>query len=337
MEALNSAAPVEPGSADGFLRPAGAVRCEVIGNATLYLGNALEILPSLAPVDAVITDPPYGVLEETWDDMSARDLARFTMAWVGLASGLSDTMVAFFAEKTRSVIDPLLHTLYDQKRQLIWNKLGGRVSEDGMFYAYEIIYYCHPDRTWSVCEPKALDFAQHLKAARERAGLSKGGVDMIVRGKKTGLCYRWEEAACLPTPEQMTLLREALVPDPEFEDAYRDAVASKDQVISLARAQASLNAGRRLDVFSVPPTQGAPGRHPTEKPLQLMLTLLDVCAVAGGSILDPFMGSGTTGVAAVQQGRQFFGIERDPRFFDMACRRIEDAQRQGSLFGEIAA
>ena len=47
---------------------------------------------------------------------------------------------------------------------------------------------------------------------------------------------------------------------------------------------------------------------------------------------DPFMGSGTTGVAAVQMGRRFIGIDSDPSHFDIACRRIEDAQRQGDMF-----
>jgi site-specific DNA-methyltransferase (adenine-specific)/modification methylase len=50
------------------------------------------------------------------------------------------------------------------------------------------------------------------------------------------------------------------------------------------------------------------------------------------TILDPLMGSGTTGVAAMNLGRQFIGIEREPRFFDIACRRIEDAQRQERMF-----
>ena len=53
-------------------------------------------------------------------------------------------------------------------------------------------------------------------------------------------------------------------------------------------------------------------------------------------VLDPFMGSGTTGVAAMLEQRQFIGIEREPKYFDIACKRIEDAQRQGSLFGEAA-
>ena len=55
------------------------------------------------------------------------------------------------------------------------------------------------------------------------------------------------------------------------------------------------------------------------------------------TILDPFMGSGTTGVAAVQMGRKFIGIEREPKYFDIACKRIEDAQRQGDMFIGSAA
>jgi site-specific DNA-methyltransferase (adenine-specific)/modification methylase len=50
------------------------------------------------------------------------------------------------------------------------------------------------------------------------------------------------------------------------------------------------------------------------------------------TIIDPFMGSGTTGVAATRLGRSFTGIEREPKYFEIACKRIEDAQRQVSLF-----
>jgi site-specific DNA-methyltransferase (adenine-specific)/modification methylase len=50
------------------------------------------------------------------------------------------------------------------------------------------------------------------------------------------------------------------------------------------------------------------------------------------TILDPFMGSGTTGVAAMRLGRKFVGIEIEPRYFDIACRRIEDAQKQADMF-----
>jgi site-specific DNA-methyltransferase (adenine-specific) len=52
----------------------------------------------------------------------------------------------------------------------------------------------------------------------------------------------------------------------------------------------------------------------------------------GGSVLDAFMGSGTTGVACVKLGRKFIGVELSPQYFDIACRRIEDAQRQARMF-----
>lgn len=78
------------------------------------------------------------------------------------------------------------------------------------------------------------------------------------------------------------------------------------------------------------------GTHPTEKPRRLMAEIIADFTQPGQTILDPFMGSGTTGVAAVQLGRDFIGIEREERYFDIACHRIEDAQRQGNLF-EVAA
>ncbi len=71
--------------------------------------------------------------------------------------------------------------------------------------------------------------------------------------------------------------------------------------------------------------------HPTQKPVAIMepfVALID----PNETILDPFMGSGTTGVAAVKLGRRFIGIEIEPKYFDIACRRIEEATRQPDLF-----
>jgi len=69
---------------------------------------------------------------------------------------------------------------------------------------------------------------------------------------------------------------------------------------------------------------GQPGKvdHPTQKPLSLMTWQIERITAPGGLILDPFMGSGTTGVAATQEGRSFIGIEREPKYFDIACKRI---------------
>jgi site-specific DNA-methyltransferase (adenine-specific) len=73
--------------------------------------------------------------------------------------------------------------------------------------------------------------------------------------------------------------------------------------------------------------------HPTEKPVALMRWCIEQAKVPpGGTILDPYMGSGSTGVAAVQMRHPLIGIEIEPRYFDIACRRIEEAQRQGDMF-----
>ena len=71
--------------------------------------------------------------------------------------------------------------------------------------------------------------------------------------------------------------------------------------------------------------------HKSQKPIGLMNWCMDFMPNAK-TILDPFMGSGTTGVAAIQLGRKFIGIEREPKYFDIACKRIEQAVAQGQLF-----
>jgi DNA modification methylase len=78
-------------------------------------------------------------------------------------------------------------------------------------------------------------------------------------------------------------------------------------------------------------TDGA--EHPTQKPVRLMEWTLEQVK-ATGTVLDPFMGSGTTGVACVCRGCAFVGIEREPSYFDIACRRIEEAYKQPRLFAE---
>jgi site-specific DNA-methyltransferase (adenine-specific) len=78
--------------------------------------------------------------------------------------------------------------------------------------------------------------------------------------------------------------------------------------------------------------------HPTQKPISVMRWCIEQAKVPpGGAILDPYMGSGSTGVAAVQMRHPFIGIEIEPRYFDIACRRIEQAQRQGDLLRDAVA
>lgn len=76
------------------------------------------------------------------------------------------------------------------------------------------------------------------------------------------------------------------------------------------------------------------GDHPTQKPVGVMSWCLQQLPSGVSVILDPFMGSGTTGIACVKAGRAFIGIEKDQQHFDIACRRIEEAYRQPRLFAE---
>ena len=72
--------------------------------------------------------------------------------------------------------------------------------------------------------------------------------------------------------------------------------------------------------------------HPTQKPSPIMEWLIIGISLPTEIICDPFMGSGTTGVACARLGRRFVGVEIEPKYFDIACRRIEEAQRQSDLF-----
>lgn len=203
----------------------------VIGNATLYRADCREVLPTLPKVDAVITDPPYGL----GDKLS-------TTAGVGA-----------------------------------WGKL-----------------HLEGGHAWDQSVP---DNIAHVVAH---------GTDAIVWG---GNYFD------LP-PRRGWLLWDKIVR--EFSSGHAEmAWTTLDQPVrSFNYAHAQLASEGK--------------EHPTQKPLPLMLWCLSFVPNAK-TILDPFMGSGTTGVACMNLGRQFIGIEREPKYFDIACRRIEDAQRQGRL------
>ncbi|MCE4223426.1 site-specific DNA-methyltransferase [Methylobacterium sp. C25] len=115
------------------------------------------------------------------------------------------------------------------------------------------------------------------------------------------------------------------------------------------RGHRSWNGGGRRGVFTHLVNADRQGEHPTEKPVPLMVELVSLYSQPDQLICDPFMGSGTTGVAAVKTGRCFVGIEQDTRWFDLSCRRIEAALKapgrfkrqqlcpdQSFLFGESA-
>jgi site-specific DNA-methyltransferase (adenine-specific) len=89
------------------------------------------------------------------------------------------------------------------------------------------------------------------------------------------------------------------------------------------------NGGGKHGVWTIPKGRG--DGHPTQKPVPLLAALISDFTDDGDNILDPFMGSGTTGVACVRLGRRFTGVEIDPRYFDIARRRIEDELKRPRL------
>lgn len=243
-------------------------RVEVIGNATLYLGDAREVMPGLGKVDHVISDPPY---------------------------------------------EARLHAARAHLQQL--RKDGGP-------------------------ELQAIDF-DAIDDMR----------DDIVR-LVADCCEGWFIAFC--TAEGVRPWADAINASPI---KYKRACAwvkpdSTPQLNGQGPAQgfecfvagwngtghARWNAGGKRGVYThLVNNPERTGQHPTEKPRRLMAEILSDFTAPGQAVLDPFMGSGTTGVAAVQMGRAFIGVEREGRYFDLACKRIEDAQRQGQLFSEVAA
>ncbi len=120
----------------------------------------------------------------------------------------------------------------------------------------------------------------------------------------------------------------------------RPAQGYETIVASWAGRGASIwNGGGRRGVFTFGKHDAGVGHggvrvnaHPTQKPIALMSDLVTLFSEQGNTILDPFMGSGTTGVACVKLGRKFIGIEREQKYFDTACRRIREAYAQPDFF-----
>jgi DNA modification methylase len=208
---------------------------EHIGDATLYLGDCLGILPTLEGVEAVVTDPPYGL---------GKDYGPLVQDTVAQMQNVVEAVVALGVP---AVMTGSVSRIWDMPRPQwvgVWRKTYGA---SGL-----IRYPFYPH--W---EPL---FFYHVK------------------GDYVG------------------------------------------------------NNGHRDDVFEFAPARAQDSKHPTPKPVALFDELIRF--MRAQTILDPFMGSGTTGVAAANLGRRFIGIEIEPKYFDIACKRIDEAYRQLRLFDD---
>lgn len=170
---------------------------------------------------------------------------------------------------------------------------------------------------WQKCDRALLTFCSyHSVGAVERAVVALGGT-------RIGL-LTWRKSNA-PYPARNSIRHNC-----EFIWAFRKAPglnwrAIDDGCIDIPKLSTGCMAS--AERILIPGTGKA--AHKTQKPIAVMERLL---AISPQSVCDPFMGTGTTGIVAVRAGIDFIGIERDPVYFDIACRRIEDAQRQGALF-----
>lgn len=221
-----------------------ALRTEVIGDATLMLGDCREIMPTLGKVDAVVTDPPYGISHSS---KSRRLLAGHTQIVGDGDTCARDQVLAPYANVAAFgtwKTSPLPGT----KGALVWDK-GPAFGMGDLRFPWE--------GSWEL---------------------------IYVRGKL------WSGA--------------------------------RDEGVLRGHIQVSWESHGRA--------------HPHQKPISLMEALVAKLP-SDAAVLDPFMGSGTTGVACARLGRRFIGIEIEPRYFDVACRRIEAEYAQPRMFAEPPA
>lgn len=135
---------------------------------------------------------------------------------------------------------------------------------------------------------------------------------------------RWDNLASVPKPKSMVtwVKNNWSMGDLEHEHGRQTEVA-----LFYPGPSHRFPKGRPNDVIIAPRTTNE--HHPTEKPVQLMMAVLEWTE---GLVVDPFCGSGTTGVAAARMGRRFVGVELDPVHFDTACRRLEKAISRPDMF-----
>ena len=252
-------------------------RVEHIGDATLYLGDCREILPTLGKVDAVVTDPPYSSGGATRSDRNVSTSDKYRI------SGTIKTDPDFSGDNR------------DQRSLTLW------------------------------CS----DWMAQCHAATRRGGAL--------------LCFiDWRNLPCIIDACQVGgWVYRGIVPWDKTEVTRPQKGWFRAQVEYIVTASAGpLHTGADAPGIAQAGyircgVTGGEKEHITGKPVDLMVELLRT-RNDWRAVLDPFMGSGTTGVAAARLGRKFIGCEIEPEYFDIACRRIEEAYRQPRLFEEPA-
>ncbi len=337
-----------------------AGRVERIGSATLYLGRCEDVLPTLGMFAACITDPPYhGVKADAWDNQWLTD-ADF-LAWVSSISDLvaarlasSGSLYWFASPQMAARVEVELRRLFTVRNLITWDKADGRKGIGGTgidVTALRCFWSASSERIIfaeqrgcdeiaadvagydaSCVRAKAEIFGTYIRSEMQKAGVTGKELARLFpsrTGGMTGCVSNWLLGLNVPTPGQYGAIRQRLNGGGgdylrrEYEDLRREYE-------DLRRPFNATPADQWGDVWRFPVVRNA--EHPTQKPIEMLRHMVAVSTRPGDMVLDPFAGSGTCGVACVALGRSFVGIERDPKYFAIACERIEAAQRQSDLF-----
>lgn len=240
-----------------------SVHTETIGDATLYLGDCLKIMPTLGKISHIISDPPY-------ESNTHKNIGG------------------------------------------IRRNDGGRVTEKLDFESID----CIREAVISACAPICVGWTI-LFCTTE--GVARWAHVINLSKLKYKRACAWIKPDAMP---QM--------------NGQGPANGMECFVAAWGGAgHARWNSGGKRGVYThCVNGPSRHGEHPTEKPISLMAEIITDFTQSGDTILDPFMGSGTTGVACIQYGRKFIGIEQNERWFDIACKRIDAAVKQPRLFSE---
>lgn len=178
--------------------------------------------------------------------------------------------------------------------------------------------------------PYGMEFRSNHRTVKHAAIANDGNADLLVwacqlKPTHSTYCFgRWDNMADVPPPKSiLTWVKNNW----SMGDLQHEHARQTEIVFFYPGKDHDFPRGRPTDVLEAIRTGN--GYHPTEKPVDLMERLI---GFTRGAVLDPFMGSGTTGVAAVKAGRNFTGIEIEPKYFDIACKRIADELKRPSLF-----
>jgi DNA modification methylase len=249
------------------------VRKETIGNATLILGDCIEVLrsfPDCFRVDITVTSPPYNQIDPSIMKPSGMTKDRGAgLGWIEKFKehGYSDDRdEGEYQEWLRNVVAACMA----KTNGLVWVNHKTRYRDKKAI---------HPARF--------LDFPIYSEVVWDRGG-------------------------------SLTLNAKKFAPSHEYFFGFGEPHHWNDAM------------NTRMSVWRIAKT-GVDG-HVCAYPEDLVAPLIEASCPKDGTVLDPFTGSGTTGVVAVKSGRKFLGIEIRPDYFDIACERIDNAQRQESLF-----